>query len=158
MPKTKPKPIAPIDKRPDGKWWVDTSEIHGAGEVYGPYEAEEDRAPLAERIKIRRQLKITSYDPACELSAADLKMAIKLLGKMTKGSMRLSRLDPDQRKVLGLLLYKYKGPGSLGEGTLADQDTLKRLFYYEARIDPDWPEAEHYFIQWAISFAKDKPA
>jgi hypothetical protein len=153
-----PKPLAPVEKRKDG-YWVDTSELLGPGCEYGPYEtvrdADEDRNPVIDRLKARRQLGITGYDEACVISAHELKLAVKLLGKMTKGSMRVERLNPDQRKTISLLLYKWKGPGSLGEETLASLDTLKGLLYWEAGIDPTWPEADESFVQWAISYGKE---
>ena len=157
-PKTKPKAgrtIAPIFKR-DGAYWIDTHELLGDScAEYGPYstrdEADEDRGPVVNRIQARRKLKITSYEPAYEISASELKLAVLMLAKMTKDKMRLEKLDADQRKALSLLLYKWKG--KLPESTLASLETLKEIFYREAGIDPSWPEADHAFIQWAIRMA-----
>ena len=151
-----PKTIAPIFKT-EGRYWIDTTELLGEGAEYGPYhtklEAEEDRGPVVDRIKARRKLGITKFEPAFAITANELKLAVKLLGKSTKGSMRCSRLSPDQRKPIALLLYKWKG--TLGEETLASLDTLKELLYREAGIDPGWPDADEAFAQWAINFAKD---
>jgi hypothetical protein len=71
--------------------------------------------------------------------------------------MRVERLNPDQRKVLALLLYKWKG--KLGEETLASLETLKELLYREAGIDPSWPDANDSFAHFAIQLhSKIQPA
>lgn len=147
-----PKPIAPLFKR-GTEWFIDTSELLGEGcPEYGPYatkhEAEDDRGPVVTKIQARRKLKIAAHEPAYELSAGEYKLAIQMLGKMTKGSMRVERLNPDQRKTLALLLYKWKG--KLGEETLASLETLKELLYREAGIDPSWPDANDSFSHFAI--------
>lgn len=154
------KPIAPLFKR--GKeWFIDTSELLGDGCLeYGPYatraDAEDDRPPVVAKIQARRRLKITAHEPAYELSASEYKLAIQMLGKMTKGSMRVERLKPEQRKTLALLLYKWKG--KLGEETLGSLETLKELLYREAGIDPSWPDANASFIHFAINFVKPREA
>lgn len=146
------KPIAPLFKR--GKeWFIDTSELLGESCVeYGPYdtraEAEDDRDAVVAKIQVRRKLGITAYEPAYELSASEYKLAIQMLGKMTKGSMRVERLKPEQRKTLALLLYKWKG--KLGPETLGSLETLKELLYREAGIDPSWPDADDSFAHFAI--------
>lgn len=149
--------IAPISKR-DGAYWIDTSELHGeALTEYGPYasraEADEKRGPVVARIRARRRLGIAhKTEPAFALSANELTLAVKLLAKMTHGSMRLGELTSDQRKAIGLLVYKWKHGTMIGCEKLGELSALKAILYREAGIEPDWPEAEHAFIQWAIKF------
>jgi hypothetical protein len=129
---------------------------------YGGYdsrdEAEEDRVAVVSKIKARRALKIKQHEPEMELTANEFKLAVLLLAKMTKGSMKVNKLREEQRETIALLLYKWKGPGSLGAETLASLDTLKLLLYLEVGIDPSWPEADDAFIEWAKEYvAKVQP-
>lgn len=149
------KTIAPLSKKSDG-WWIDTSELLCDVLEYGPYEsradAEEDRAGVIERIKARRAIGLTKADQDYAIKPVDLRDALFMLKKFTRGRFKFDKLTPEQVAAVGRKYWEFKGTAPHAVSLQVTADVLKVLLYREFGIDPTWLEADADFHQRATKF------